>query len=61
MDTGLFLFVLFYFREKATEMWNWMLELEAEKFDFNEKLKLQKYDVSQTTHPSDENDHIQSS
>merc|ERR1711931_58204 len=34
-------------RDKATEMWNWMMELEAEKFDFTEKLKLQKYDINQ--------------
>ena len=33
-------------REKASEMWQWMMELEAEKFDLSEKLKRQKYDVS---------------
>lgn len=33
-------------REKASEMWQRMMELEAEKFDLSEKLKKQKYDVS---------------
>jgi len=32
--------------EKANEMWQWMMELEAEKFDLTEKLKRQKYDIS---------------
>uniref|UniRef100_A0A4W5JLB3 Troponin T2d, cardiac n=1 Tax=Hucho hucho TaxID=62062 RepID=A0A4W5JLB3_9TELE len=30
----------------ANEMWQWMMELEAEKFDLCEKLKKQKYNVS---------------
>ncbi|CAB1313409.1 unnamed protein product [Coregonus sp. 'balchen'] len=30
-------------KEKANEMWQWMMELEAEKFDLCEKLKKQKY------------------
>ncbi len=33
-------------REKASELWQWMMQLEAEKFDLSEKLKRQKYDVS---------------
>ncbi|KAG7456090.1 hypothetical protein MATL_G00248030 [Megalops atlanticus] len=33
-------------REKATELWQWMMQLEAEKFDLTEKLKRQKYDVN---------------
>lgn len=27
-------------------MWQWLMGLEAEKFDLSEKLKRQKYDVS---------------
>ncbi|TSK13227.1 ADP-ribosylation factor-like protein 1 [Bagarius yarrelli] len=34
-------------KEKASEMWQWMMELEAEKFDLSEKLKRQKYDITQ--------------
>lgn len=34
------------FREKANELWQRLMELEADKFDFSEKLKRQKYDVS---------------
>lgn len=37
-------------REKATELWQRLTELEADKFDFSEKLKRQKYDVSHPTH-----------
>lgn len=37
------------FREKANELWQWLMELEADKFDFSEKLKRQKYDVSHLT------------
>lgn len=33
-------------REKANELWQWLMTLEAEKFDLIEKLKRQKYDVS---------------
>ncbi|XP_064795995.1 troponin T, cardiac muscle-like isoform X1 [Oncorhynchus masou masou] len=36
-------------KEKANELWQWMMELEAEKFDLSEKLKKQKYDVSVLT------------
>ncbi|CDQ69869.1 unnamed protein product [Oncorhynchus mykiss] len=34
-------------KEKANELWQWMMELEAEKFDLSEKLKKQKYDINQ--------------
>ncbi|KAG9272407.1 troponin T, cardiac muscle isoforms-like [Astyanax mexicanus] len=34
-------------REKANELWQWMMELEAERFDLAEKLKRQKYDITQ--------------
>lgn len=39
----------FIIREKASELWERLMELEADKFDFSEKLKRQKYDVSQLT------------
>uniref|UniRef100_A0A4W6FRW4 Troponin T2e, cardiac n=1 Tax=Lates calcarifer TaxID=8187 RepID=A0A4W6FRW4_LATCA len=32
--------------DKANELWQWLMTLEAEKFDLSEKLKRQKYDVS---------------
>uniref|UniRef100_A0A3B4VLF4 Troponin T, cardiac muscle isoforms-like n=1 Tax=Seriola dumerili TaxID=41447 RepID=A0A3B4VLF4_SERDU len=32
-------------KEKANELWQWLMGLEAEKFDLSEKLKRQKYDV----------------
>ncbi|TSY13800.1 Troponin T, fast skeletal muscle isoforms [Bagarius yarrelli] len=32
-------------REKAKELWDWMYNLESEKFDHIEKLKRQKYEV----------------
>lgn len=38
-------------REKANELWQWLMTLEAEKFDLSEKLKRQKYDVS-LPHPT---------
>ncbi len=41
-----FLFPVFCYREKAQELWQWLMTLEAEKFDLTEKLKRQKYDVS---------------
>ncbi|KAG8005679.1 Troponin T, partial [Nibea albiflora] len=31
-------------KEKANELWQWLMTLEAEKFDLTEKLKRQKYD-----------------
>uniref|UniRef100_A0A3P8WEJ0 Troponin T, cardiac muscle isoforms-like n=1 Tax=Cynoglossus semilaevis TaxID=244447 RepID=A0A3P8WEJ0_CYNSE len=36
-------------KEKANELWQWLMGLEAEKFDLSEKLKRQKYDVSDAT------------
>lgn len=33
------------FREKAKELWDWMYQLESEKFEHTEKLKRQKYEV----------------
>lgn len=41
---------MFLFREKANELWQWLMGLEAEKFDLSEKLKRQKYDVSGLMH-----------
>nr|XP_021330702.1 troponin T2e, cardiac isoform X3 [Danio rerio] len=35
-------------KEKASEMWQWMMQLEAEKFDLSEKLKRQKYDCQRS-------------
>ncbi|KAL0962745.1 hypothetical protein UPYG_G00344820 [Umbra pygmaea] len=34
-------------KEKANELWQCLLTLEAEKFDLSEKLKKQKYDINQ--------------
>ncbi|XP_042616399.1 troponin T, fast skeletal muscle isoforms-like isoform X11 [Cyprinus carpio] len=33
-------------REKAKELWEWLYQLEAEKFEHIEKLKRQKYEVT---------------
>ncbi|XP_059182348.1 troponin T2e, cardiac [Centropristis striata] len=33
-------------KEKANELWQWLMTLEAEKFDLSEKLKRQKYDIN---------------
>merc|ERR1739838_257620 len=33
-------------KEKANEMWQWLMGLEVEKFDLSEKLKKQKYDMN---------------
>uniref|UniRef100_A0A672R852 Troponin T, fast skeletal muscle isoforms-like n=1 Tax=Sinocyclocheilus grahami TaxID=75366 RepID=A0A672R852_SINGR len=33
-------------KEKAKELWDWMYQLEAEKFEHIEKLKRQKYEVT---------------
>ncbi|XP_053170217.1 troponin T2e, cardiac [Scomber japonicus] len=33
-------------KEKVNELWQWLLTLEAEKFDLGERLKRQKYDIS---------------
>ncbi|RXN23396.1 troponin cardiac muscle isoforms-like protein [Labeo rohita] len=34
-------------KDKATELWQWLMQLEAEKYDLNERLKRQKYDINQ--------------
>uniref|UniRef100_A0A672SDR6 Troponin T2d, cardiac n=1 Tax=Sinocyclocheilus grahami TaxID=75366 RepID=A0A672SDR6_SINGR len=34
--------------DKANELWQCLMQLEAEKYDLNEKLKRQKYDVTTT-------------
>lgn len=39
-------------REKAKELWQSIYNLEAEKFDLQEKFKQQKYEVSLLTGPS---------
>uniref|UniRef100_A0A3B5KWC3 Troponin T, slow skeletal muscle n=1 Tax=Xiphophorus couchianus TaxID=32473 RepID=A0A3B5KWC3_9TELE len=33
-------------RERAKEMWEWIYQLESEKFDLTEKMKKQKYEVN---------------
>lgn len=33
-------------RDKINELYEWMCELESEKFDHMERLKRQKYEVS---------------
>uniref|UniRef100_A0A8D0GCX4 Troponin T3, fast skeletal type n=1 Tax=Sphenodon punctatus TaxID=8508 RepID=A0A8D0GCX4_SPHPU len=35
-------------RDKAKELWDWLYELETEKYDFSEKMKRQKYEVGRT-------------
>uniref|UniRef100_A0A8C5C2C1 Troponin T2d, cardiac n=1 Tax=Gadus morhua TaxID=8049 RepID=A0A8C5C2C1_GADMO len=42
-------------KEKANEMWQWMMELEATKYDLAEKFKRQKYDVSHLKHKTSKN------
>lgn len=37
-------------REKAKELWETLYQLETDKYEFSEKLKRQKYDVSATGH-----------
>ncbi|CAL8242253.1 unnamed protein product [Merluccius merluccius] len=34
-------------KDKASELWQWLKTLEAEKFDLGEVLKKQKYDINQ--------------
>lgn len=34
-------------KDKASELWQWLMGLEAEKYDLNEKFKRQKYDINQ--------------
>ena len=36
-------------------MWQWMMELEATKYDLAEKFKRQKYDVSPMKHKPSKN------
>uniref|UniRef100_A0A3Q3M4G4 Troponin T, slow skeletal muscle n=1 Tax=Mastacembelus armatus TaxID=205130 RepID=A0A3Q3M4G4_9TELE len=33
-------------KEKAKEMWEWIYQLESEKFDLTEKMKRQKYEIN---------------
>ncbi|MED6240937.1 Troponin T, cardiac muscle [Ataeniobius toweri] len=33
-------------KEKASDLWQWLMMLEAEKFDYTETLKRQKYDIN---------------
>ncbi|XP_057188605.1 troponin T type 3b (skeletal, fast) isoform X2 [Triplophysa rosa] len=33
-------------KEKAKELWDWMFQLESEKFEHTEKLKRQKYEIT---------------
>uniref|UniRef100_A0A3B4ZN72 Troponin T, slow skeletal muscle n=1 Tax=Stegastes partitus TaxID=144197 RepID=A0A3B4ZN72_9TELE len=35
---------------KAKEMWEWIYQLESEKFDLTEKMRRQKYEVSPSGH-----------
>lgn len=37
------------YRDKAKELWDTLYQLETDKFEFGEKLKRQKYDVSVDT------------
>ncbi|KAJ8402542.1 hypothetical protein AAFF_G00366250 [Aldrovandia affinis] len=32
-------------KQRAQEMWNWIYELESEKFDFMDQMKKQKYEI----------------
>lgn len=40
--------LIMHCREKAKELWEWIYELESEKFDLTEKMKRQKYEVRTT-------------
>lgn len=33
-------------RDKAKELWDWLYQLETEKYDFTEQIKRKKYEVS---------------
>ncbi|XP_040184391.1 troponin T, fast skeletal muscle isoform X2 [Rana temporaria] len=33
-------------RDKAKELWDWLYQLESEKFEYGEKLKKQKYEIT---------------
>lgn len=37
-------------RQRAQEMWNWIYQLESEKFDFIEHMKHQRYEVLLWSH-----------
>ncbi|KAG7237205.1 hypothetical protein INR49_032648, partial [Caranx melampygus] len=37
--------VIVFPRQRAQEMWNWIYQLESEKFDFMEHMKHQKYEI----------------
>jgi len=37
---------LFRLREKAQELWDWLRALEEEKYDHEQRINRQKYDVS---------------
>uniref|UniRef100_A0A3Q0R8G9 Troponin T, slow skeletal muscle n=1 Tax=Amphilophus citrinellus TaxID=61819 RepID=A0A3Q0R8G9_AMPCI len=38
-------------KQRAQEMWNWIYQLESEKFDFMERMKHQKYEVIMSLQP----------
>ena len=37
---------MFRLREKAKELWDWLYTLEEEKYDHEQRINRQKYDVS---------------
>ena len=39
-------FYLLRLREKAQELWDWLRKLEEEKYDHEQRINRQKYDVS---------------
>lgn len=41
-------------REKAKELWDWLYQMESEKFDMSEKLKRQKYEITTARNRIDE-------
>lgn len=41
----MFFLFLFFHRDKAKELWEWMYQLEAEKFDLQYQFSKQKYEV----------------
>nr|XP_014349064.1 PREDICTED: troponin T, fast skeletal muscle isoform X9 [Latimeria chalumnae] len=40
-------------REKAKELWDWLYQLESDKFDMTDKLKLQKYESQEGCCPQE--------
>lgn len=53
------LYLMMHCREKAKELWEWIYQLESEKFDLTEKMKRQKYEVRTTRITNfPKNDHI---